>query len=1008
MRHSLHLPLVALTTVVIATAAPSNTHVVCPSAASGRVQLAAKEIRRYLYLRTGELLPVANDPAGAEAVELKIDPALASEEYRVQGEGRKFVIAGGSDLGVLYGAYAWIEKLGVRFYPHGDVIPDGKIPFDLPKIDLTGRPLFAVRGIQPFHDFPEGPDWWNQDDYLAYVGQLAKMRMNFLGLHTYPEGHPAAEPLVWIGLPQDVNADGTVNSSYPSSWASTPRAGGWGYAAMKTSAFSNGTSELFASDDYGPDVMAGMMPVPTTPEQCNELFNRTGKQMGVVFAEARRLGVKTCVGTETPLTIPAQVKERIKQLGKDPADPAVVRELYDGIFKRILAVMPADYYWLWTPEGWTWGGNKPEEFEKTKRDVLTAYGALKATGAPMKLATSGWVLGPQHDRAALDAFLPKDCPMSCINRLTGNAPVEYAFANLQGRPKWAIPWMENDPGLVSYQPWSARMRCDAVDARRLGCDGLIGIHWRTKILAMNVAALAGAAWDQSWVPAGQDVSPVSPFLSGPGGQVAATPAEIAGATKDEQAVYRTCRFDTAGYSLVVPNGTYDVTLKFAEITYDAPGKRVFSVAVQGLPLAERLDLFAVAGKNKAYDLVAKRVTVADGTLKISLGKIVEFPLISGIVISGTTETTGQFGSIPLSWGINCGGGAVGRKYEADRVGTNPAPENRAMPVRDFYIDFARAHFGEEVAVEAGELLASYDGKSRDDGQGANAVSNWGNGPGNLQADADKADRLAERFAFVEKFMALGRRIKGVGNLERHAYWLATLQVSDAQRRLASLRGQLDAMMGRLAKEANSGNKDEVAHQALQMRRALAWNWNQMMSCQIAATDTPGELGTIANLEQHSRLGSNYLTEHDAALEKALGQPLPADCAPTMSYAGPGRIIVPTVRTSVAAGQPLVLRIIALDSPRPVRSVNLRVRPLGRGEWQAVPAVHLGRAVWRAELLATREDFEYLVEADRADGGKLRWPIGEPQAPLTVIDGKTMIDASKPQAAQTVIVLPNQP
>ena len=66
-----------------------------------------------------------------------------------------------------------------------------------------------------------------------------------------------------------------------------------------------------------------------------------------------------------------------------------------------------------------------------------------------------------------------------------------AFANIHGRPKWAIPWMENDPNLVAYQPWAGRMRHDAVDAKRLGCDGLLGIHWRTKALAATVSALAG-------------------------------------------------------------------------------------------------------------------------------------------------------------------------------------------------------------------------------------------------------------------------------------------------------------------------------------------------------------------------------------------------------------------------------------------------------------------------------------------------------------------------------------
>ena len=72
--------------------------------------------------------------------------------------------------------------------------------------------------------------------------------------------------------------------------------------------------------------------------------------------------------------------------------------------------------------------------------------------------------------------------MSCINRKVGNTPVEPGFAKVQGRPKWAIPWMEDDPGLTMPQLWAARMRRDAADARKYGCTGLMGIHWRTRIL----------------------------------------------------------------------------------------------------------------------------------------------------------------------------------------------------------------------------------------------------------------------------------------------------------------------------------------------------------------------------------------------------------------------------------------------------------------------------------------------------------------------------------------------
>ena len=87
-------------------------------------------------------------------------------------------------------AYRLAEVLGVRFYLHGDVVPDEPMEWELPTLDERGAPLFALRGIQPFHDFPEGPDWWNRDDYLAVIGQLPKLRMNFFGLHTYPEGAP--------------------------------------------------------------------------------------------------------------------------------------------------------------------------------------------------------------------------------------------------------------------------------------------------------------------------------------------------------------------------------------------------------------------------------------------------------------------------------------------------------------------------------------------------------------------------------------------------------------------------------------------------------------------------------------------------------------------------------------------------------------------------------------------------------------------------------------------------
>jgi len=41
------------------------------------------------------------------------------------------------------------------------------------------------------------------------------------------------------------------------------------------------------------------------------------------------------------------------------------------------------------------------------------------------------------------------------------------------------------------------MRRDAADAAEYGCTGLMGLQWRTDIIAPNASALAQAAWDQN-------------------------------------------------------------------------------------------------------------------------------------------------------------------------------------------------------------------------------------------------------------------------------------------------------------------------------------------------------------------------------------------------------------------------------------------------------------------------------------------------------------------------------
>ena len=159
-----------------------KTVIVCPSDASAQQKLAAKEVRRYVYLRPGTLLPIAESASG-NSITFRTVQALENQEYALKSDGRSLVISGGDDIALLYGTFAFAEKLGIRFQIDSDILPDVKTPFALPVMDEKQNPLFRLRGLQPFHDFPDGPDWWTTDDWKSTVAQSAKMRMNFIGLH---------------------------------------------------------------------------------------------------------------------------------------------------------------------------------------------------------------------------------------------------------------------------------------------------------------------------------------------------------------------------------------------------------------------------------------------------------------------------------------------------------------------------------------------------------------------------------------------------------------------------------------------------------------------------------------------------------------------------------------------------------------------------------------------------------------------------------------------------------
>ncbi len=828
--------------------------IIIPSEATTSELLAAKEIRRYIYMTTDELLPIVQTDTFSHNVNSIIIATkekdllasiyeltsseytkLAEQEFILQSftNGRQmslFIIGGGS-AGVLYGAYQFAEEMGVRFYLDGDVVADTKRPLTLPVLSEKSGPLFELRGILPFHDFPEGPDWWNLNDYKAIIGQLPKLKMNFIGFHTYPEnqmypsGSYQAEPLVWIGPENDIHEDATVASAYPVLHFNTGD-NTWGYIPMKTSDYHCGAAQLFEQDYWGAAYMMNTSQWPRTPEENIRLFDDMGTLLKDAFSFAGHLEVKTCLGTEIPLIIPESLRDR---LGEDKmmTEGNIVKYLYKGIFRRIMKTHPLDFYWFWTPEGWTWSNVTDEQVRKTEKDLLWALTAAEEVNVPFTLATCGWVLGPPGDRTRFDRILPENIPFSCINREVGFSPVEPSFAELTGRSGWAIPWMEDDPALISPQLWAGRMRKDAADALKFGCNGLMGIHWRTKILGPNVSALARAAWKQE----------------------------------------------------------------------------------------------------------------------------------------GWSETAG-------------------------------APSLRDMPVADFYQDWAQSQFGTEVSDKIARIFTSLDGgplydndKNQERQANLYRTSDWHGGPGGIIISRQPWDVVQKKFDFVDSLLAIRSDISGNGNRERFDYWLNTFLFARSTARFGCVMGQIDSLLFRTKDELNESQKQKfVETNVLPLRIQAARIWEEMMFYLLQTVSTTGELGTIANLEQHNLGLLKVLNKYDSLIVRHLGRPLPQETELLMKYHGPLRIIIPTKRNLLETGEDLNLKVMLL-SEVPVKDAHFCWRFIGEKEFTKMPLVHVNRGVYKVILsseIINDRDFEYYIEIASATGGKEYFPATASKINQTVV------------------------
>lgn len=105
------------------------------------------------------------------------------------------------------------------------------------------------------------------------------------------------------------------------------------------------------------------------------------------------------------------------------------------------------------------------------------------------------------------------------------------------------------------------------------------------------------------------------------------------ADTDDDELYRSERYgNPVTYDVPVPDGTYDVVLRFAEIFWEQDGQRVFDVTVEGRQALTDFDIHAEVGADTALVKRVPNVAVTDGSVTIDTTVSVDNAKFSAIDI----------------------------------------------------------------------------------------------------------------------------------------------------------------------------------------------------------------------------------------------------------------------------------------------------------------------------------------------------------------------------------------
>jgi hypothetical protein len=484
--------------------------ILAPAKASFQERLASKELARGLRKLGLTRPPIeaagAGTEPGAEDVvfTLQVDKGMFKdpEGYEVRretwkGEGSRVRMIGATPQSVLYAVFDFLERQGAFFGLDGDTYPlQPARDLNLPLINRPwqAQPRFKTRGLLPWPDFLNCITVFNREEHRAYLEAMLRMRFNTLGIHVYSGANQWTESFLsfeYAGVGHLAYTDTTATNR-------------WGYIPEKTSNYGMGAPDYFAGEVFGSEAT-------TRATSCWEDARFAQQLWGDAFRYANKLGIRTGVGFE-PYQIPDEIfratppeahyKSKDPKLPGPRIDPESVaaRDILEARLGNLLEAYPTvDYVWLWEDEAMNWASQK-ENVPLSVTPYRQAYDFLKRHASEKRLVISGWG-GVVRHFAQFHQQLPLNVIFTSLSDNLGWDPVSEEYGKLGERERWPIPWLEDDPAMWLPQFHVHRGAEDLDLAEKYGCQGVLGIHWRNRMMNADAGFQAKASWDRTLKPA---------------------------------------------------------------------------------------------------------------------------------------------------------------------------------------------------------------------------------------------------------------------------------------------------------------------------------------------------------------------------------------------------------------------------------------------------------------------------------------------------------------------------